>query len=246
MEQTNERMQILEMIDNGTISADEGMKLLQALSDNNDSAQSELQKHRMESDLTSISSIPEKPKEQNFRSPYMDLSEVSEKTRDPQERINLEGVKKNHRSSFCIRKWNNWWLIPFGIGTGITTLGAALLYWATQASAYVFWLIIIGLIIALGLIIMFLSWFSRSSPWLHLRVRQRPGRVPQNIAFSIPIPLRPIIWFMRSFGRYVPEVDRTSVGEFLDALNGTISADNPISIQVGNGEFGERVELYIG
>ena len=90
------------------------------------------------------------------------------------------------------------------------------------------------------------AWISRVSLWLHLRVQQAPGEWPQQIAFSFPLPLRLAAWFLRIFGRYIPNLQDQRLDEIILAVGRSASPDNPIYIQVDEGESGEKVEIFIG
>jgi hypothetical protein len=95
-------------------------------------------------------------------------------------------------------------------------------------------------------VLIVMSWGSRTARWLHVRVRQRPGEWPQNIAFSFPIPLRMTAWFLRVFGDFIPGLHGTSVDELIVALGDSTSPENPLYIEVEDDEDGERVEVFIG
>jgi len=62
----------------------------------------------------------------------------------------------------------------------------------------------------------------------------------------MPLPLRISAWFLRTFGNWIPQLRRTSVDELLVALEEGVSAENPITINVAEGERGERVEVRLG
>ncbi len=114
------------------------------------------------------------------------------------------------------------------------------------SSGFGFWFVCATLLLLFGLLVMLLAWQSRTAPWLHLRIEQKPGERPQRIAFSFPIPIQPAVWFVRVFGNRIPSLRNTSLDEVLLAVGETTSSENPISIQVDEGEDGEKVEIYIG
>jgi hypothetical protein len=101
----------------------------------------------------------------------------------------------------------------------------------------------------LGLLAIILAWQSRTSPWLHLRVQQAPGETPQRIAISMPLPTGLAAWFLRTFGHRIPAMKEQGLDELdkmILAVGKNVSPDNPIYVQVDEGENGEKVEIYIG
>jgi hypothetical protein len=93
---------------------------------------------------------------------------------------------------------------------------------------------------------MALAWASRNSRWLHLRIHQKPGERPQTILLSFPLPLRVTAWFLRTFGRSIPQLKNSGVDELIQALEQNTVLADPFYIEVDEGEDGERVQIYIG
>jgi hypothetical protein len=142
--------------------------------------------------------------------------------------------------------WRRWWMIPMWIGVGITVIGGLFMYLALRASGIGFWFGCAWLPFLLGLAVMALAWGSRTARWLHLRVQQKPGERPQKIAISFPLPLRLTAWFLRVFGHRIPGLQNTSVDEIIMALGETTSPETPFYLEVDEGEDGEKVQIYIG
>ena len=88
--------------------------------------------------------------------------------------------------------------------------------------------------------------FNPSEEPLHLRIQQKEGDWPRNIAISFPLPIHITAWFFRLFGKKIPGVQDTSIDELILALDKTTAADNPLYVKVDEGEDGERVEVFIG
>jgi len=264
------RMQILEMIESGRISAEEGLGLLQALADSGESAEPEefnrapgpaVEEEAIDlgasaSLAESVATVDEAPsdshvdlgstpqEEEPLRSPDARFSSASGARAEEAALPTGDGLPGELPANAL--KWRRWWVIPLWIGAGVTVLGGVLMYWAMQASGMGFWFVCASLFFALGVIILALAVQTRTSPWLHLRVQQAPGERPERIAFSFPILVRPTAWFLRTFGRFIPQLDRTSLDEVILAIGETTNADNPIYIQVDDDEDGEKVEIYIG
>lgn len=238
MESQTERMQILERIERGEISVDEGLSLIETLPDQESAAQVAAPLH---------GSLPEQAGQIEAAANEMPAAAESLPPGEPgagfsappsgaaAQGIPLEAVK-----------WKRFWIIPLWIGVALTALGGFLMYMAIEESGFGFWFICAALLFALGVVVISLAWQSQFSPWLHLRLQQRAGEYPQRIAFSFPLPVRPAAWFLRNFGGYIHGLDSSSLDEILVSIDRVTSSENPIYIQVDEGSEGEKVEIYIG
>lgn len=255
MASDNERRFILEMIDSGKITAEEGLHLLQVLpEDDND-----------EADVLADSSLPAETSATNSPdySPVLPVDELPVAAAQAAARTDasgagiagkeaagdgevLVGEVKPASQPPDFDRWRHYWMIPLWIGVGITVAGALLMYWAQQASGVSFWFLCAGVPFTLGVILIALAWQSRSAHWLHLRVHQSGDSWPRVIAFSFPLPLGLFGWIMRTFGVRVPGMETTSVDELLHIIETSTSPEEPLFVEVDEGEGGERVEIYIG
>lgn len=290
MNEISDRMKILEMIESGEISAEDGLRLLKEInhtdeitSENNinaaqtlpaeeqfqESVVSEVEALDAGGDETSrfasnqINQADEPQSEfEAFDTQSKDVADLkmteytepyaSDDSEDWQNnQYSAEAPEPPHRPKAIpddVNKWRRWWMIPLWIGVGITVLGGLFMLWAYYASGLGFWFFCTSLFFAFGLLVMVLAAQSRTARWLHLRVKQRPGERPRNIAISFPLPIRFSSWIIRIFGRYIPNVQGASANDLLqalDAVDDTVSVENPIYIEVDD-EDGERVEIYIG
>ncbi|MFV1949127.1 MAG: hypothetical protein ACC633_04235 [Anaerolineales bacterium] len=208
MSPTDERLEILEMIQRGTISPQEGLNLIEALG--------ETWEEELESSLE------------------MNGGESESLLPAP----NFEGED--------FKKWRDWWIIPFWLGVGITTLGGALMYWAWSANGLGVGFVLAWFPFLIGVGIMVLGWNSKTGLWVHIRIHQKPGETPKRIAISLPIPIRFFAWTIRTFGSFIPGLDTTGIDEVILALGNNSPGDLPLSINVRDDEDGEQVEVYIG
>lgn len=138
-----------------------------------------------------------------------------------------------------------WWLLPFILSLMLTALGAWWIYsgWRAAEFGLGFWLAWLPFLLGVGG--MALSWSMESGPWLHVRIRQRPGSSPQNIAISLPLPLRALGFIIRIFKHKIPgEVYEQGMDEILDALNQSTAEGQPFHIEVD--EDDEHVQIWIG
>ena len=121
-----------------------------------------------------------------------------------------------------------------------------MLYLAYQNAGYSFWFFCTWVPLALGLILMALAWYSRTARWLHLRIYQGAGEWPQRIALSFPLPIRTSAWALRKFGRWIPQLEGTSIDELLLALDQNTTSDQPFYVEVEDDKDGDRVQVFIG
>jgi hypothetical protein len=231
MTENNERIQILEMVESGVITATEGARLLQAL-DKDD---------RMEEILQNGS-------EGSVENEDAGVSDNSIPPTDGDESGAVSGEVLEEVFEPEIDKWRRWWMIPLWIGVGITIIGSLLMFWAYQSSGFGFWFVCSWLPFLLGVAIIAMAWGSRSARWLHLRVKQEPGEWPRTIAFSFPLPLRFAGWFLRTFGHFIPKVNNVDIdyGRMIEVFENNTTADTPFYVEVDEGDNGESVQIYIG
>jgi hypothetical protein len=284
MSYESERLKILEMIDNGLITVDEGVDLLKALDQRSGelkAAPEALEEPSPNPDLASkgekvIFSAPVQPSmdaqvsvtsedsapgegpvdEPGFEEPaasqalyttnYSEAGQPSEENvYAPEPEPPIEEQFTSPQIDQNMRKWKGYWWIPFWVGVGITLMSAALMYSAWVAGGFTFWFACTWFPFMLGVLVMALAYASRTARWLHVRIHQQPGERPQNIAISLPLPLRLTAWFFRTFKGYIPQMGNTGIDELILALEAT-NPDTPFYVEVNEGEDGERVEVYIG
>ena len=100
--------------------------------------------------------------------------------------------------------WRSLWLLLFLFGLLITLFAAT---WIYQGFIYAglswgFWLSFIPF--GLGVLLMWAGWEMRMARWLHVRIRQEPGKRPETISFGIPLPIGLTRWAVKRFG--IPEL----------------------------------------
>jgi hypothetical protein len=231
MTEKNERIQILEMIESGVITATEGARLLQALDTDDRLEQANEVESVFSATVEDASSEGEMRPPDDVESASMMNGEVLENIFEPE-----------------IEKWRRWWMIPLWIGVGITIIGSLLLFSAYQSSGFSFWFACSWLPFLLGVAMMAMAWGSRSARWMHLRIQQEPGDWPRTIAFSFPLPLRFAAWFLRTFGQFIPKVDEIGIDfdQLIQVFETSTTPETPFYVEVDEGENGETVQIYIG
>ena len=214
MTSESERLEILEMIHKGTISPDDGLKLIEAIGESDEISELE------------------------YASAKAELEEIIKPvaTNDYVQEIDQEDLSKI----------KGWWIIPFSIGVTITVLGGVLMYWAWAAHGIGFGFVAAWIPFLIGIGLLILGWNSRTGPWIHIRVKQKPGEKPERIAISFPIPNRFFAWSLRTFSSFIPKMNLSGADEILLALGNYSQGDAPLTIDVDEGDNGEKVKIYIG
>lgn len=138
------------------------------------------------------------------------------------------------------RKWWAWWLVPFSLGMA----GAAAGYGLSQLGGA--WWVCAGPLLVLGTMVMVLAVLTSTSPWVHIRVHTGEESWPRRIAISLPLPLRLTAQILRWVSPRIDGLDGTMVDELIIALEGNVSSEAPVTIEVNEGESGERVEVFLG
>jgi len=139
------------------------------------------------------------------------------------------------------KKWRDWWLIFLAIGLGTLAFGG----WLGTIGGW--WWLCGGPILILGVTLFVLALASRNAPWLHLRVDTGQQTWPRRIALSFPIPIKLASWGLRMWGSRIPKLDDTAIDDLIIALEGNLSKDTPIYIEVQDDETtGERVQIFLG
>jgi hypothetical protein len=215
MSASDERMRILQMIEDGKISAADGLRLLNTLSGAKAEAQAEGGGAETGGEAR-VAPPPPAPEAE----PSPPIPEMG--------------------------KWKTWWLIPLWIGLANTVLGGLLMYWAYTAGGFSFWFVCAALPFFFGVLVMALASASRTARWIHIRVNTGEQEWPRRISLSFPLPIRLTAWFLRVFGQFIPKLQKTGVDELILALEDSTSPENPLFVDVHEGEGGERVQVYIG
>ena len=232
----SEQMRILKMIEDGEISTEEGAKLLLEI----DSAPKKSQ------ESTTFMSILEQI-ESGDLSPDEGIDQLTQVSMPPEQVLVFDqGSSELHTpppkiSDDELNRWKHWWTYPMYVGIGIVVLSTLWMNSTQQNSGYGFWFFCSWFPLALGILLISLSWLSQKGPWIHVRVRGKRD----NVAVSMPAPLGLAGWALRTFGHYIPNLDRTSIDEIITALDQSVKGDTPLYVNVDEGD-GEHVEVFIG
>ena len=218
IEEPNERLRILEMIEHGEISAEEGWQRLQDLNASDLAGEPSVEEYLVQDRFPGVEALP------------------------PAGLPGTAATMQPPPPDFS--RWRSLWVIPMWVGIGFTVLFAYLMSQAASAGA-MFWMLCASLPFALGILLILIGWGSRTARWLHLRVQQPPGETPQRIVISVPLPLRLAGWIVRTFRGRIKGMEGIDVEGMLAAVGSNTSPETPLYIEVDEGN-GERVQIYIG
>lgn len=237
----SEKLRILEMIEKGEISPEEGIKLLSAVDSQEDTPSPENDESLSDMDILGLVDSGElspaegitRLKAASSSESGHSYSEEDHKSEDPP-----------HISDQEMKRWKYWWQYPLYIGVGALVLSTLWINSAYQASGYNFWFFCAWVPFLASLLLVALSWRSKSGPWLHVRIISK-GSSPERIAISIPLPIGTSSWALRNFGHLIPGIDESLIDEVIMAL-GKTSSDTPFHVKVEDDEDGEEVHVFIG
>jgi hypothetical protein len=208
---------VLDMVEQGQISAEEGLRLINAMGGQGEQP--------LESTDYEASSADQELVE-------IKAEETASRPQIPQEELDR------------MKHLKRWWVLPFAIGLVITTLGAIWMYMGYTAKGFGFGFWLAWIPFLLGIFITAVSYQSSHGVWLHVRIKQKPGESPQRIVISLPIPLGLTRWVVATFGDRIPGLKDQPVSEYTEILKG-ISPEDPFYVHVDEGD-GEEVEVFIG
>jgi hypothetical protein len=223
-----EREQVLKMIENGKISPEDGLKLMQTLEQSR--AEDEV---TAEPTVTGAGSGPEAATKLNGGEAQTEKSSFET---DPR----IDRVKSTVRRL---------WQIPLWTGVLITILSAWGMNTLVHAAKLNFWFYCLSAPLLLGVLLIVAAIGSRKARWMFVDIHQKPGEKPARIFLGFPLPLKLTAWFMRTFKHMIPglkrEMEKTNFDEIFEAFE-TGMGDEAMIVNVDEGEEGERVQAYIG
>ncbi|MFH2038052.1 MAG: hypothetical protein ABIJ65_01320 [Chloroflexota bacterium] len=210
---SSERSQILKMIEDGKITPEEGLRLMQVLGD-------DPQDDSMEANVST-----------KFDTSTPDAEEHPVSEPDPE-------------ISKTVEKARRLWMVPLWIGVIITTFGSWVMYKNIHPTDISAWFYCLGMpIFIMGVFIIVLGWSSKNARWIFVSVKQKPGDFPKRILIGFPLPLTLTSWFLRNFGHKIQGLGKIPVDQILEAIQ---HSNDPMVVNVDEGDDGEKVLVYIG
>jgi hypothetical protein len=218
-----ERKKILQMVENGKVSASEAAKLMLALDADADPAEAEIE-------------VIQSGTSQNRRPATDGSVEGFESTGAPE----FEEIKSRAR---------RFSLIPLWIGVFVTVISAWVIYGVQQSGGASFWFYCMMLPLLAGVFLITLGAGGRSARWIYLdvdRPNAKPGDGPRHITLGLPLPFGIIDWFFRTFGNYFQGLNKGRVEGIIQLMNVTRDSNEPFILHVNDSEDGEHVRIFIG
>jgi len=222
-----EREQVLKMIENGTISPEDGLKLMQTL-----------EQTRAEDEVTAGSTV--------IGAGSYTIAAASSANNGAEAQTEKSSFETDARIARVKTTVQRLWQIPLWIGIAITVLSAWGMNTLVQAARFNFWFYCLSALLLLGVLVIVASIGSRTARWLFVDVHQKPGERPARIFLGFPLPLKPAAWFLRRFGHYIPDLKKTNVDKVIQMIETGFTGEEPLVVNVEEGEESERVQVYIG
>ena len=216
-----ERNQVLKMIEDGKISPEEGLRLMQAL------------------DQSTAEEAEETPKVLAGEPSVADVQWKPEKS----------GMEVDPRIANVKSTAQRLWQIPLWIGIAITVLSAVGMYFIMSGPGMNFWFYFMILPLLFGVAVIAAAVGSHNARWIFVDVHQKAGEHPQCIFIGFPLPLRFAAWFLRTFKHWIPdlerEMDKNNIDEIFEVFEKGMGSES-IVVNVDEGEAGEKVRVYLG
>ena len=211
-----ERKKILQMVQDGKISAEQAASLMRALEEDEEPTEADVEVLGM-------------------GAPYGDDTSSGGEASDAPE---FEEVKARARRFAMIPLWIG---VVF---TVLSAWGIYSIQQRAGLNFWFFFLMIpllFGvLLIALGAGSQTSRWLYVNVD----RTNRHDG--PRNITLGFPLPLGLAAWFLRNFGHHIRGMNHTNVDEIIQILDATGKSGAPLIINANDNEDGEHVQVYIG
>ena len=219
---SEERRKILQMVEEGRISAEDAAQLMRALDEDPgedvDTAEAE------------VEVIESRP----GSGPGSERAEGFESAAAPE----FDEIKARAR---------RFALIPLWIGVFITVFSAWIIYSIQQNVGINFWFYCMTLPLLLGVLLIALGAGGRTSRWIYVDVDRRdakPGDGPKHITLGFPIPLGFVAWFFETFGHNFSGLNKGRVEGIIQMMHATKDSNEPLMINVDDDDA--HVQIYIG
>jgi len=230
-----ERMHILELIDRGIITAQDGIHLLESFD--------EIQ---VATDTDSFAeSDPQQSPAELVSAPVQTTEDVAAKN----EAVSVSLPRKRQprqpaTSAQSIIKPKLWWILPFFIGISTALVSAAFI-WERQASGWVIHRsFAASLFLILGLLLAIFAWYNRYAPWLQLQVL-RKGK-PPLVVLRFPLLFKSAMSLRRYLTRKQFISDTRSAQTPAVSPGHNLDSHPAITIDLVGSHSGNLVQLLIG
>jgi hypothetical protein len=184
----SERAQILKMIEEGKISPEEGLRLMQVLGE--DPQEEKVQENRA------------------FDSEKTRLDEEVRPVAEPDPEI--KKTVDNARKLWMIPLWIGVLITTFGswvMYRNIHPSNISAWFYCLGLPIFIF-----------GVLIIILGYSSKNARWLFVSVKQKPGDFPKKILIGFPLPLGLTSWFLRNFGHKIEGLGDVPIDLIFEAI----------------------------
>lgn len=134
-----------------------------------------------------------------------------------------------------------------GLITGLITLVISarwMLSRLSNANGVDFWFFVAWIPFFIGLLIIMISWISKNSPWIKIRIHSKNNGNSRRFNFGFPIPKSLIIWGLQStdkiIGKGMNSIELDGIFELLEQGN----LEEPIIIHIDDDD--NNIEIEIG
>lgn len=100
------------------------------------------------------------------------------------------------------------------------------------------------LVLGLGLVVALVGLWLARAVWVRIRVSKGGGR--QAFHLALPVPLTVAAWAVRVAGPHVHGLDATGLDEVILALRESHCRGQTFSVDVDEGDGGERIQVSVG
>jgi len=217
---SEERRKILQMVEEGKVSAEDAARLMHTLEEDADDESAEAEIGVIESEPAS-----------GYES---DASSGSRLAAAPE----FDEIKARARRFSQIPLW---------IGVIITVFSAWVIYSIQQNAGVNFWFYFMTLPLLFGVLLIALGAGGYSSRWIYVDVDRRnvePDGGPQRITLGLPIPLDLVAWFFDKFGHNINGMDNVKVNGIVQMLRATKESSEPFMVNVDDDDA--HVQVFIG
>lgn len=139
------------------------------------------------------------------------------------------------------------WVAVLASGLIVLFLGTVLIAGVYIGSRSFGWVLFCGLpLIALGTLAVAVGWWLRSAIWLRVDIRERKGA---RIRLGFPVPWTILQGGMKIGRRYTPREERTKMDqavEFLRMAEEEFKAGRPFTVDVVDDKDGDEVHVWLG
>lgn len=150
--------------------------------------------------------------------------------------------KLANESANAARNWG-WWIVPMALGLILTLAGGL---WMRNdlgdgqigVGFFLAWLVLIP-----GILLILLGWLVRNSHWVHVRVKSVGNYSNFDVRVNAPVPLEVADWVLRKFGARFSDKSNILSG-VKDAFEQIRTNGQPIHVQAID-EDGDGVDVYV-